>query len=109
MDAPAYAPESLTGFTAAGAQLLFFTTGVGNSFVSGLCPTIKLSANPAATAALGQQLDFNASAVFAGRESLDAAAERLLEVMLEVASGTLTWGEILDEGEEVVSGFGPAL
>ena len=41
MDAPAYAPESLTGFTAAGAQLHLFTTGVGNSFVSALSPTLK--------------------------------------------------------------------
>jgi altronate dehydratase large subunit len=109
MDAPAYAPESLTGFTAAGAQLLLFTTGVGNSFVSELCPTIKLSANPVASARLGQQLDFDASAVFAGREALERAAERLFEVILDVASGTLTWGEVLGEGEEVVSRFGPAL
>ncbi len=109
MDAPAYAPESLTGFTAAGAQLLLFTTGVGNSFASHLCPTVKLSANPVATARLGQQLDFDASAVLAGREPLDAAADRLFATVLEVASGTLTWGEVLDEGEEVVSRFGPAL
>ena len=40
MDAPAYASESLTGFTAAGAQLMLFTTGVGNSFVSAPAPTI---------------------------------------------------------------------
>jgi len=29
--------------------------------------------------------------------------------MIEVASGMLTWGEILDEGEDVVSRLGPAL
>jgi len=29
--------------------------------------------------------------------------------MMTVASGALTWGEILDEGEDVVSRFGPAL
>ena len=109
MDAPAYAPESLTGFTAAGAQLLLFTTGVGNSFASDLCPTIKLSANPVATRRLGQQLDFDASAVFEGREPIETAAERLFEAVLDVASGTLTWGEVLGEGEEVVSRFGPAL
>ena len=47
--------------------------------------------------------------MFAGRETLEAAAGRLFAAMLDVASGTLTWGEILDEGEEVVSRFGPAL
>ena len=109
MDAPAYAPESVTGFVAAGAQIVLFTTGVGNSYVSALAPTIKLSANPVTCAALGQQLDFNASAAFQGREGLEASADRLLARMLDIASGQATWGEILKEGDEVVSRFGPAL
>jgi len=109
MDAPAYAPESVTGFVAAGTQIVLFTTGVGNSFVSALAPTIKISGNPEAARRLHQQLDFDASAVFARRETLDAAAARLHELVLEVASGTATWGEILDEGEDVVSRLGPAL
>ena len=109
MDAPSYAPESVTGFVAAGAQLVLFTTGVGNSFVSVLAPTIKISGNPVAAARLGEQLDFDASGVFERRESLDAAVTRLQSLLLEVASGMLTWGEILDEGEEVISRLGPAL
>ena len=109
MDAPAYAPESVTGLVAAGAQLVLFTTGVGNSFVSALAPTIKISGNPVASARLREQLDFDASPVFERRESPEAAATRLQAMLLEVASGTLTWGEILDEGEEVISRLGPAL
>jgi altronate dehydratase large subunit len=109
MDAPAYAPESVTGLVAAGAQLAMFTTGVGNSFVSGLAPTLKISANPVATARLREQLDFDASDVFDSRASLDDAAARLAAHMAAVASGALTWGEILDEGEDVVSRLGPAL
>ncbi|MBK8741913.1 MAG: UxaA family hydrolase [Betaproteobacteria bacterium] len=109
MDAPAYAPESVGGFVASGAQLVLFTTGVGNSFVSGLAPTIKISGNPVATRRLREQLDFDASDVFARRASLADAAARLQALVLEVASGTLTWGEILDEGEDVVSRLGPAL
>ena len=109
MDAPAYAPESVGGLVASGAQLVLFTTGVGNSFVSGLAPTIKISGNPVATRRLREQLDFDASDVFARRASLADAAARLQALVLEVASGTLTWGEILDEGEDVVSRLGPAL
>jgi altronate dehydratase large subunit len=109
MDAPAYAPESVTGLVAAGAQIALFTTGVGNSFVSGLAPTIKISANPVTTARLREQLDFDASDVFTSRETLDAAAARLTALVAEVASGALTWGEILDEGEDVISRLGPAL
>ena len=109
MDASAYSPESLSGFVAAGAQLLLFSTGVGNSYVSALAPTIKLSANPAAANRLGEQLDFDASAVFRGAAALDDAARDLLATVIDIASGTLTWGEILDEGDEVVSRLGEAL
>ena len=109
MDAPAYSPESLTGFVAAGTQMLLFSTGVGNSYVSALAPTIKLSANPVAAQTLHQQLDFDASAVFMGRQNIDGAAQDLLALLIDVASGSLTWGEVLDEGDEVVSRLGEAL
>lgn len=109
MDAPAYASESLTGFTIAGAQLMLFTTGVGNSFVSALAPTLKICANPAASANLVEQLDLDASAVFLGREPPEAAADRLWHRMIDVASGRATWGEILGEGDEAVARFGPAM
>ncbi|MCB1511412.1 MAG: UxaA family hydrolase, partial [Hyphomicrobiaceae bacterium] len=52
MDGPSFSPESMTGFTAAGAQLLLFTTGLGNGYTSLLAPTIKISARPATVAAL---------------------------------------------------------
>ena len=109
MDAPAYAPESVGGLVASGAQIVLFTTGVGNSFVSGLAPTIKISANPVAAKRLREQVDFDASGVFERRDALADAASRLMDVVLDVASGTLTWGEVLDEGEDVVSRLGPAL
>jgi altronate dehydratase large subunit len=109
MDAPAYASESLTGFTAAGAQLMLFTTGVGNSFVSTLAPTLKVSANPETCANVGEQLDLDASRVFLGSETPEAAAERLWQRLLQVADGAATWGEILGEGDEVVARYGPAM
>lgn len=109
MDAPAYAPESLTGFCVAGAQLQLFTTGVGNSFVSLLAPTLKVSANPETTTRLRQQLDFDASAAFCGLQGLEQAAQALWQELLTVAGGALTWGEVLAEGEEVIARFGAAL
>ena len=109
MDAAAYAPESLTGFVLAGAQMMLFTTGVGNSYVSSISPTIKLSANPETCARLRQQLDFDASPVFRGRQITEQAADRLLDVILGTASGHATWGEILREGDETLSRFGAAL
>lgn len=109
MDGAAYSPESLTGFAVAGAQVMLFTTGVGNSFVNSLAPTIKVSANPVSAGNLGQQLDYDASPVFSGARNLAAAASELFEILNDVASGSRTWGEILGEGDEVVSRYGAAL
>jgi altronate dehydratase len=52
MDAPAFSPESLTGFAASGANVMLFTTGAGNSFCNALAPTIKVSGRPDTVARL---------------------------------------------------------
>lgn len=109
MDAAAYAPESVTGFVAAGAQIVLFTTGVGNSYASTIAPTIKLSANPRTCATLDALLDFDASAAFTGAQSMRDAAAALRARVVQVASGGATWGEVLGEGDEVLSHYGAAL
>lgn len=109
MDAAAYAPESLTGFVAAGAQLILFTTGVGNSYVSALAPTIKISANPETCVRLDGQIDFGADSGFSGGARTADLADRLLDTVCDVAGGSLTWGETLGEGDETISRFGAAL
>jgi altronate dehydratase large subunit len=109
MDGPAFSPESLTGFVAAGAQLVLFSTGPGNSYASALAPTIKVTANAGTAARLTEQIDFDASAVFAGREDPDAAADRLHALVLDVCSGTRTFAEILGEGAESIVRVGGSL
>ncbi len=109
MKAATYAPESVSGFTAAGANLILFTTGQGNSFVNAITPTLKVSANPDTLVRLQEQIDFNARDVFTGEESMEDAAVRFVKLIIEVASGTRTWGEVLGEGEEVISRFGASL
>jgi len=61
MDTPYFSPESITAMVASGAQLVIFTTGAGNSYTSLIAPTLKMSANPAATARLTEQIDFVAT------------------------------------------------
>ena len=109
MDGPAFSPESMTVFAAAGAQAMLFTTGAGNSYCSALAPTIKISARPDTVQHLPTQIDFDASAVFAGREDLDTAAQRLFALLVDVCSGSRTWGEVLGEGGESVVRVGGSL
>jgi len=109
MHAPAYAPESLSGFSAAGCQLIFFSTGVGNSFNNHISPSIKISANPKTCKKLHEQLDFKCSQVFEGKKTLYHASDELWEIFIDICSGTRTWGEILSESTEVFSRIGRSL
>lgn len=101
MDGPSFSPDSMTGFAAAGATLMLFTTGPGNSFASAIAPTIKVSAHPETVTRLPTQIDFDASPALGGGETVDSCSERLVEAILDVADGTLTLGEIVGEGLEV--------
>lgn len=109
MDGPSFSPESLTGLVATGAQIMLFTTGCGNSYVSALCPTIKITANPTVASTLGDQIDFDCSGLLTDDLSLDDAKTRLEEEIIAIASGALTLGEVLLEGDEVISRFGESL
>jgi altronate dehydratase large subunit len=109
MDSLSFAPESMTGFVASGANLILFTTGRGNSLCSALAPTIKISGNPKAASRLSEQIDFDASEVLRGSRDLEKEAGRLTELVLAVASGTRTLGEIFMEGDEAFGRTGGSI
>ena len=80
---------SSTAMTAAGAHLILFTTGRGTPF-GAPAPTMKLATNtPLATKKSGW-IDFNAGVVADGTRTLDEAAQDLMNLVLEVASGKQT-------------------
>jgi len=109
MDTPFFSPESITAMVAAGAQLVCFTTGAGNSYASLVAPTLKMSAHPDTCARLTEQIDFPAAGVLAGTHSIETMAEEGFARLLDIASGSLTFGEIVGEGAEVVSRLGPSM
>jgi altronate dehydratase large subunit len=106
MEGPAFSPPSITGFVAGGAQMVLFTTGQGNSYCDALAPTVKITANPASAKRLTHQIDFDASALLDGTRDPDEAADALFGQLLDHASGTRTWGEVLDEGDYAIARLG---
>ena len=80
-----------TGLTASGAHIVLFTTGRGTPF-GAPAPTVKISTNTALFEKKGNWIDFNAGTVAQG-ESLDAAGDRLLDFVLEIAGGKKTRSE----------------
>ena len=82
---------SATDLTAAGAHIILFTTGRGTPF-GAPAPTVKISTNTALYEKKGNWIDFNAGTVAQG-EDLDHAGDRLLDFVLEIASGKKTHAE----------------
>lgn len=82
---------SATDLTAAGAHLILFTTGRGTPF-GAPAPTVKISTNSALYKKKTSWIDFNAGSVAEG-EDLDAAGDRLLDFVIEIASGKQTKAE----------------
>jgi altronate dehydratase large subunit len=98
MEGPAFSPPSITGFVAAGCNMLLFTTGPGNSYCDILAPTVKVTVNPKTAARLPRIIDFDGSGLMRGDRDPEEAADALFAQLLDHASGTSTWGEVLDEG-----------
>ncbi len=82
---------SATALTAAGAHIILFTTGRGTPF-GAPAPTVKISTNSELFDKKPTWIDFNAGSVAEG-ESLDSAGERLLDFVMEIASGKQTCSE----------------
>jgi altronate dehydratase large subunit len=87
-----------TDMVAGGAQIVAYTTGGGNPVGSALAPVIKVTATPATVEAMAENMDFDASPVLLGEESLEDCGERLFGLLIEVANGKLTRAEALDHG-----------
>lgn len=97
LEAPGNDAVSTTALAAAGANLILFTTGRGTPLGTPV-PTLKLATNSALAARKPHWIDFNAGSVVEG-ESLDEAADRLWQTVLDTASGKHARNELFDERE----------
>ena len=112
-----------TGYAAAGAQLLMFQFGGGGvgdpadtaeRGASGktddggallstspgiISPMLWATANPNTLAMAGNSIDFFSGPVLLGQETTDEAAERLLQLIVDIASGTFTKVETIKHAD----------
>jgi altronate dehydratase large subunit len=78
---------------AGGAQIMAYTTGRGNPVGSPLGPVIKITATRNTIETLPDIIDFDASPVLYGEETVEECGERLFEEFVTVANGKLTQAE----------------
>ncbi|MFN3284104.1 MAG: UxaA family hydrolase, partial [Pseudothermotoga sp.] len=99
MDSPGHDVESVTGMVSGGAQIVLFTTGRGTPTGCPIAPVIKVCANARTSQKMADNIDFDASTVLEGKETIGQAGERLFRELIQVLNGKKTKTEILKHHE----------
>jgi len=81
--------ESTTAEVAAGANIVLFTTGLGTPTGNPITPVIKLSTNTVTAQKMPDIIDINCGTIIEGEETIQQAGERILNYVIQVASGEL--------------------
>lgn len=81
--------ESTTAEVASGANVVLFTTGLGTPTGNPVAPVIKVSTNTKLYQRMPDIIDINCGTIIEGQETIEEAAERMLNYVIEVASGNI--------------------
>jgi altronate hydrolase len=81
--------ESTTAEVGAGANVVLFTTGLGTPTGNPIAPVIKVSSNTKTFTKMTDILDVNCGTIIEGSETIEQASERILDYVIEVASGNI--------------------
>ncbi|MFC5050886.1 UxaA family hydrolase [Rubritalea spongiae] len=82
--------ESTTAMTGSGCNVILFSTGLGTPTGNPICPVIKVASNRTTAERHPDLIDYNAGTIIEGQETIQETGNRLLEMILEVASGNYT-------------------
>lgn len=87
LNSPGNDMVSSTALLASGCHLILFTTGRGTPFGT-FVPTVKISSNTALNDAKPHWIDFNAG-ILLEEENINESLQKLIKLVINVASGTL--------------------
>ena len=79
--------ECVTAQVGAGASVVLFTTGLGTPTGNPIAPVVKLSTNTALVQRMPDIIDFDAGPIINGGVSIEETGERILDLVIQVASG----------------------
>ncbi len=81
--------ESTTAEVASGATVVLFTTGLGTPTGNPITPVVKIASNTILAQKMKDIIDINTGTIIEGEESIEEAGERILDYVIEVASGNI--------------------
>jgi altronate hydrolase len=68
---------------------VLFTTGLGTPTGNPIAPVVKLSTNTVLYERMKDIIDINTGTIIEGKETIEEAGERILNYVIEVASGNI--------------------
>jgi altronate dehydratase large subunit len=92
-----------------GAQVVVFTTGLGTPTGNPIAPVIKVTGNARTARQMADNIDLDVSGIMDDSETLEAAAVRLFDEVLGVASGRHTAAETLGHREFAIHRRNPTI
>lgn len=79
--------ECTTGLAGSGANVLVFTTGLGNPMGNPICPVLKVSTNTTLATKMADIIDMDTGPIIRGEKTIKEMGEELLELCISTASG----------------------
>jgi altronate dehydratase large subunit len=108
LDAPAAAVENLTALSAAGCQVILFTTGGGNPVGNPISPTIKITANKKTYKSFKDLIDIDLSFLIDSLDYTNGSLKIAKKVNL-IINNKKTLSEKNNYLESNISRFGPSI
>lgn len=96
--------ESTTAEVGSGATIVLFTTGLGTPTGNPIAPVIKLSSNTALFNKMNDIIDINTGTIISGEETIAEAGSRILNFIIEVASGNQSVKAVLNGQDDFIPG-----
>jgi altronate hydrolase len=94
--------ECVTAQVGAGASVVLFTTGLGTPTGNPITPVIKLATNSALAQRMPDIIDIDTGPVISGDVSIQQMGERVLDLVIKVASGEIKTKAELKSQEDFI-------
>ncbi len=90
--------ESTTALAGSGANIIFFTTGLGTPTGNPVTPVIKVASNSKLATRMSDIIDIDTGPVITGTKTIEEMGAEMFDFVLEVASGRIkTKAMLLDQ------------
>lgn len=87
LNATAYDVANVVALVAAGAQIVAFTTGMGNPVGNPISPVVKITGNRETAVRLSDIIDFDTSGSINGEKSIERLGGELMDYIIDVCGG----------------------